>query len=112
MKMWPKVVVVGDSQVGINLGKFSAPVCSLAGKSSLIITAQCGAFPHEYVPSVADTYSPSVRIPEKWISWWDTACSDPAYDRLRPIGYDATDFFLVLFAVNNPYASFELLACC
>lgn len=91
--IWPKVVVVGDSQVG---------------KTCFIIVAQCGEYPSQYIPTVADCYSPGCSVPEKWISWWDTACSDPAYDRLRPLSYPLTDLFVVIFAVDNRESFFNI----
>lgn len=87
-----KCVVVGDGTIG---------------KTCLIVSYTTNAFPHDYIPTVFDTYSTNVMLDDKVVSLeiWDTA-GQTDYDRLRPLSYPQTDVFLICYDVSNQ-TSFE-----
>ncbi|KAH8810185.1 P-loop containing nucleoside triphosphate hydrolase protein [Flagelloscypha sp. PMI_526] len=87
-----KCVVVGDHAVG---------------KTCLLISYTTDKFPGDYVPTVFDSWAPTVMIGEDpyTIGLFDTA-AQAEYDRFRPLSYPQTDVFLVGFNVTSP-ASFE-----
>ncbi|KXN92660.1 hypothetical protein AN958_11762, partial [Leucoagaricus sp. SymC.cos] len=87
-----KFVVVGDGAVG---------------KTCLLISYTTNKFPSECVPTVFDNYAVPVIIGEDpyTLGLFDTAGQED-YDRLRPLSYPQTDFFLVCFSVTSS-ASFE-----
>lgn len=82
-----KCVVIGDGNVG---------------KTCLMKTYVENSFPRDYVPTVFDNYTTSLRVDGYPVSLglWDTA-GQAEYDRLRPLSYPQTDVFLLVFAVNN-----------
>lgn len=90
-----KIVTIGDTG---------------AGKTSMLIAYTTNSFPGEYIPSVFDEYSANMMIDGRVfnVGLWDTNGSDE-YDRLRPLSYAQTDFFLVLYSVASP-ATFERVA--
>ena len=57
-------------------------------------------FPTEYVPTVFDNYSATVKVDGKMVTLglWDTAGQEE-YNRLRPLAYPNCDVFLIVFSV-------------
>ena len=64
-------------------------------------------FPTEYVPTVFDNYSASVKVDNQMITLglWDTAGQED-YNKLRSLSYPQSDVFIVVFSVIEP-GSFE-----
>lgn len=60
-------------------------------------------FPTEYVPTVFDNYSATVKVDGKMVTLglWDTAGQEE-YNRLRPLAYPNCDVFLIVFSVVEP----------
>ena len=60
-------------------------------------------FPLEYVPTVFDNYTATVKIDNRTVNFglWDTAGQEE-YSRLRPLAYTNSDIFLIVFAVTEP----------
>ncbi|KAG2378715.1 hypothetical protein C9374_007863 [Naegleria lovaniensis] len=88
-----KVVVIGSKQVG---------------KTSLLITATSGEFPHEYIPPIFDNYSPGVIHWQDYpqFSFWDTRDGED-YARLRPLSYEHCDLFLLCFSCVDIHSFHE-----
>jgi small GTP-binding protein len=60
-------------------------------------------FPSEYVPTVFDNYSATVKVDQRMVNLglWDTAGQEE-YNRLRPLAYPNCDVFLIVFSVIEP----------
>ena len=82
-----KCVIVGDGAVG---------------KTALLHTYSTGVFPEDYMPTIFDNYACAVMVDGTPVSLglWDTAGQEE-YDRLRPLSYQQTDVFLVVFSTIN-----------
>jgi small GTP-binding protein len=91
-----KIVFVGDGAVG---------------KTSMVMEQhQSGSSRNaEYIPTVFENNDTKRIISngvEREFGLWDTRGGRDGYDRLRPLSYPQTDFFIICFAVDNP-SSFE-----
>lgn len=93
-----KLVVVGDGAVG--------KTCLLIRYRSSLPSYTQNKFPSEYVPTVFDNYTATVKVDNRMINLglWDTAGQEE-YNRLRPLAYPNADIFLIIFSVVEP-ASF------
>jgi small GTP-binding protein len=82
-----KNVIVGDGGVG---------------KTCLLLVFANNVFPDQYIPTVFDEYSTSVKIEDRIVEYslWDTAGQED-YDRLRPLSYPNTSVFIIMFAVSS-----------
>ena len=82
-----KCVIIGDSTVG---------------KTSLLFTYTTNEFPEKiWVLFDTHTHPELVDGNPANISLWDTEGHED-YDRLRPLSYPQTDFFLVCFSIASP----------
>ncbi|KAF2072836.1 hypothetical protein CYY_005847 [Polysphondylium violaceum] len=83
-----KIVIVGDGAIG---------------KTSLLISYASGGFPRDYQPTVFDNFSSLYMYESKAynLGLFDTAGQED-FDRLRPLGYNDTDIFLICYSVINP----------
>lgn len=83
-----KCVCVGDGAVG---------------KTCMLMSYSMDAFPEDYVPTIFDNYTAMCMVDGKPTSLglWDTAGQED-YDNLRPLGYHATDIFIVCYSVDLP----------
>lgn len=90
-----KVVVVGDGAVG--------KTCLLIRYHSSYFSYTQNKFPTEYVPTVFDNYTATVKFDNRMINLglWDTAGQEE-YNRLRPLAYPNADVFLIVFSVVEP----------
>jgi len=85
-----KLVVVGDGAVG---------------KTSLLISYAHGKFPSDYVPTVFENYTATMKATKKrptdvLLHLWDTAGQED-YDRLRPLSYPGADVVLLCFSLTS-----------
>jgi small GTP-binding protein len=87
-----KIVFVGDGAVG---------------KTSLIMEQyqSNSAKNAEYIPTVFDNFTKEYSFNGENIGFglWDIGGREE-YDRLRPLSYPETNFFIVCFAVDNPHS--------
>ncbi|EGC39944.1 hypothetical protein DICPUDRAFT_52376 [Dictyostelium purpureum] len=84
-----KMVICGDGAIG---------------KTSLLISfASGGGFHRDYQPTVFDNFSSLYMYQNKAynLGLFDTAGQED-FDRLRPLGYNDTDIFLICYSVINP----------
>ncbi|KAJ6540582.1 putative GTPase Rho1 [Mycena capillaripes] len=83
-----KLVIVGDGG---------------CGKTCLLTVFAKGKFPHEYVPTVFESWVADVQINGQLVelALWDTAGQED-YDRLRPLSYPHADVVLICFSVDSP----------
>jgi small GTP-binding protein len=90
-----KVVVVGDGAVG--------KTCLLIRYPFSYRSYTQNKFPSEYVPTVFDNYTATVKFDNRMINLglWDTAGQEE-YNRLRPLAYPNADIFLIVFSVVEP----------
>jgi Ras-related C3 botulinum toxin substrate 1 len=87
-----KMVLVGDGCVG---------------KTCMLVCYTQDKFPEEYVPTVFENYSATLKINNKMISLglWDTAGQEE-YAKLRTLAYSNCDIFVIVFDVTDQ-ASFK-----
>ena len=73
------------------------------GKTSLLTVYTTAEFPHNYVPTVFETYVQDLTHNGRPVSLslWDTAGQEE-YDRLRPLSYPESNIILVCFAIDCP----------
>jgi len=85
-----KLVAVGDGCIG---------------KTTLLMSYKMKEFPEEqYLPTVFDNYTVNTIASNKepiFLNLWDTAGQEE-YDRLRPLSYPGTDFFILCYSVGRP----------
>lgn len=83
-----KLIVIGDGD---------------SHKKELLISYACPDYDWEYIPSVFDNYLMELQVNGKPLSLglWDTSGQE-FYDRLRPISYANTDFYLLVFNLVSP----------
>ena len=76
-----KCVVVGDCAVG---------------KTCMLMSYTSNEFPEKHVPTVFEFYETTVVVDDcaTMLGLWDTAGQEE-YDRMRPLGYQNADVFLV-----------------
>lgn len=69
----------------------------------MLISFTTDTFPTDYIPTIFGSYCPTVMIDGEPIvlGLWDTA-GQSEYDKLRPLSYPQTDFFLCCFSVVSP----------
>jgi Ras-related C3 botulinum toxin substrate 1 len=82
-----KICVVGDGAVG---------------KTCLLWVYANNSYPEEYIPTVFDNYTCSVKKEENilMLNLWDTAGQEE-YDNLRPLSYPGTHAFLVCYSIER-----------
>jgi len=87
-----QLVVVGDGAVG---------------KTCALVSYCTGNYPTEYIPTVFETYCVQLTVDGKDIDLilMDTAGQED-YDKIRPLSYNSTDVFLIMYSVVLP-ASFD-----
>jgi small GTP-binding protein len=80
----------------------SAKLVSSSGTSTSPSYTQ-DRFPTEYVPTVFDNYSATVKVDSRMVTLglWDTAGQEE-YNRLRPLAYPNCDVFIIVFSVVEP----------
>ena len=73
-----------------------------SGKTCLLMSFSSHKFPTEFVPTVFENYSTDLIVDTQFITLTlvDTAGQED-YDRLRPISYPQTDFFLICFSLDD-----------
>jgi len=85
-----KLVAVGDGCIG---------------KTTLLMSYKMKEFPEtQYLPTVFDNYTVNTISSNKqpiFLNLWDTAGQEE-YDRLRPLSYPGTDFFIICYSVGRP----------
>lgn len=66
----------------------------------MLITYAKDEFPKDYVPTVFETYETVVEVNKSPVKFelWDTAGTEEL-DVLRPLSYNNTDVFLVIYSV-------------
>ena len=82
-----KVVVLGDPFVG---------------KTAFIQTMNTGVYPHDYIPTIYDSYLPQFKVDNETIdvAFWDTA-GQSDYANLRTLSFPQTDVFMLCFSLIN-----------
>lgn len=90
-----KLVIVGDD---------------LTGKTSILFASGNRTLPPDYVPTVLEYYSASIKIDEEVIELIISDTSGKTeYDSLRALTYRRADVILICFSIDNP-ESFQNVA--
>lgn len=70
---------------------------------SMIITHMTGEFPKEYIPTVNDNFTQSLKVQNKefQVTWKDMYVGGEGYARIRPLNYVKADLFLMCYSVST-----------
>ena len=72
------------------------------GKTCMLISYTTDKFPEDYVPTIFDNYTADLAVDGRSyiLNLYDTTGQED-YDMLRPLSYQQTDLFIVVFALNS-----------